>query len=462
MKIALIRPPEVNPYWSSPEPLLGAGYLAAYLESHGYDVRILDANYHGWTQRQIINGLVEYGPDLVGFSSMTHEIKAAHAIAVRMKDRLKEVPTVVGGCHVTALPSQTLQEFPEFTYGVFGEGEETLLELVRYLEKGTEADLQNIAGLVHRDQQNRIVCNVERPSLAKEKLDKLPYPALHQYHQNAHALKGPKRHYTIMAGRGCPYQCAFCMQVLGRQVRRRSAENIVGEMEHAIHAFGAHTIYFADEIFLFNDRITYETFELIKQRGLPKRIRWRANTRVNLVNDRLLKAAKEAGCYLLEIGIESGNDEILKAINKQITVEQAETAVQSIKKAGIGVSANFILGHPHETRQTIKATVDLATRLNTDTIAVGLMVPYPGTRIYEMAKRGEGGYRLLTEDWSSYDKYGNRALEIEGLPINVLETWQRKSIVYFYIKNFRFIDFFRFIFEYRKTILKLIFRNHAA
>jgi radical SAM superfamily enzyme YgiQ (UPF0313 family) len=137
-------------------------------------------------------------------------------------------------------------------------------------------------------------------------------------------------------------------------------------------------------------------------------------------------------------------------------VEQAEQAVKIIQDAGIAVEANFILGHPNETVESIKATINLAAKLNTDTAAIGIMTPYPGTKIFEMAQRGEGGYRLLTRDWSKYDKYGGKALELEGLPIRELEKWQRRGLLFFYLKNFRMLDLMRFVFKYRKTIINLL------
>jgi len=456
MKVALIRPPEVNPYWKAKRPSLGISYIASYLKAHSIGVKLFDANYNGWTEFQTVELISDYRPDVVGISSMTHEIASSHSIAGLLKKRLNGVPTIIGGCHITALPQETLREFPAFTYGVYGEGEATMLSLVQSLgQQSREVSLAQIKGLVYRDA-DQVLMNPPCDRLSSEQLTKLPYPDFDQYYQDNSALAGKDDYYVMISSRGCPYQCIFCMQVLGRQVRRRSAESVVDEMEYAIDRYGAHTIYFFDEIFLFNDRLTYDTLELIKKRDLPKRLRWRALTRVNLVDQKLISSVKEAGCFALEIGIEAGSNEVLKRINKQITTEQTENAVRIIKKAGIAVDANYIFGHPFETVESIKDTINLATKLNTDTIAIGIMTPYPGTKIYEMARRGEGGYRLLTNDWSKYDKYGGKALELEGLSIKELEKWQRRGLLYFYLKNFRIVDLIKFIVEYRKTIIGLL------
>jgi len=461
MKVALIRPPEVHKYWAETRPSLGIGYICSYLRSKGIECRIFDANYNSWSEDRTVEEVAKYSPDLIGLTSMTHEICEAHNIASRLKSSLGDVPVVVGGCHVTAIPERTLEEFPHFTCGVYGEGEKTMLHLAECLQQGRVSDLGNINGLAYRDDSRQIRINPPRERLSSEELDNLPYPAFDEYYREKgkRALTGKDDCYVMMTSRGCPYNCAFCMQVLGRQVRRRSAENVVNEIEFAIDRYGAHTIYFLDEIFLFNDRLTHDTLELMKKRGLPGRIRWRALTRVDFVDEDLIKSAKEAGCFVLELGIESGSDEVLKAINKKITVEQTERAVNIIKKAGIAIDANYIVGHPNETVETIKATIDLAARLNTATVAIGIMTPYPGTRIYEMAKNGECGYRLLTEDWSKFDKYGGKALELKNLPLRELEKWQRRGLLYFYLRNFRIFDLLKFIFRYWRTIITLVFKR---
>ncbi len=156
------------------------------------------------------------------------------------------------------------------------------------------------------------------------------------------------------------------------------------------------------------------------------------------------------------MGVESGDDDILKAINKDITVDQVRQAVKMIKRAGIPLNAYFILGHPNETKETLRKTVRLAAELNTGEPAFGIMVPYPGTRIYDMARRGEGRYRLLTDDWSQYDKYAGRALELENLTYEELEKWQRRAVLWCYVRNLRFLDLARFVWKKRRAVYWLI------
>lgn len=457
MKIALLRLPATYADWYQ-NPTLGISYICSCLEQSGYDCQIFNAYFRSWSDEEIQKYVMEYKPDVIGLSAMTHEISHAAQVAEYLKNKLN-VPVVVGGCHITALPEQTLAEFSAFDYGIYGEGEKTFMELLEHFQQGSASYLSEIDGLVFR-RHGQVVVNKPRPFLTSEELDTLPYPAYHQhYGKNTNALSGKQSYYTMITSRGCPYNCAFCMQVLGRKVRRRSHQSICDEVKFAISSYDAHTINFADEVFLFNNDNTRQLLQFMIDQGLPEKIRWTGLIRANYVQKDLIDLAKRAGCCRLSMGVESGDSEILKIIDKGITLEQVENAVRIIKDAKVRLSTYFILGHPNETRETVKKTVDLAVKLNTNTIAVGLMVPYPGTRIYDMAQRGEGGYRLLAKDWSDYDKYYCKALEIEGLPHDELVKWQRLALIKFYLKNLRLFDAIMYLWE-RRRIFKFLFSKY--
>jgi anaerobic magnesium-protoporphyrin IX monomethyl ester cyclase len=449
MKIALVKPPSTYADWYK-RPVLGLSYVCAYLEENGFECNIFDAYFFSISVDELIHRILHYRPDVVGISAMTHEIIQANKIASSLKEKL-DIPIIIGGCHVTALPSETLTEFACFDYGVYGEGEYTALDLMRYLENGNP-DIRSIKGLVYRGKDKNPIVNEARYFLTSEELNSLPYPALHHYYGKGHALIGKDSYYVMFTSRGCPYHCVFCMQVLGRKVRRRSVDNVLGEIQHAISKYGAHTFDFADEIFLFDGLHTRDLLQRMVEEGLSKKIRWKALTHVNSVNEKIIALAKKAGCYQLEMGVESGDDEILENIGKGISVEKVRIACNIIKENGIKLGTYFILGHPNETVEKVKKTLNLAVELNTDTIAVGIMVPYPGTKVYEMALRGEAGYRLLTKDWSAYDKYGGGALELETLRYNDLLRWQKKVLISFYIKNFRLIDLMKYCWARRRAL----------
>lgn len=449
MRVALAKMPATYADWYK-RPVYGLSTLCSVLESCGHEVRIFDGIFWRLALRDLLQQIADYRPSLVGLTAMTHEIQTAARLAEEIK-RTINVPVVVGGPHITALPRDTLEEFPVFDYGVFGEGEETCRELLEALERGENARISQIEGLVYR-QSGEIRQNHPRTPLSADELDKLPFPAYHQYYgDDRNALSGKDDQYVMFSSRGCPYRCAFCMVMLGNKVRRHSPGRILDEMELAHERFGAHTFNFADDIFLTNSARTRRTLELMIERRFPERFRWSGLTRVNYVKPDLIELAKEAGCYSLEMGVESGDDGILAGVDKNITVESVREAVATIKRSRLRLGTYYILGHPNETEETARKTVSLACSLNTDWIAVGMMVPYPGTRVYEMASKGEGGYRLRSKNWADYDKYGGCALETQGVPWKKLELLQKRAILGLYVKNFRF----------REAIVYLLVRRHA-
>ena len=455
MKIALFVPNTTYADWYN-YPLLGLCYLKAVLEKSGHKCRIFDPRFHRWQKQELITRIVDYKPDVVGLSAMTHEINAGAEIASKIKKSLPNVPLTVGGCHVTALPKQTIEEFPIFDYAVYGEGEKTFSELLQHIENKNSPHLDKISGIAFQTNGQSIITPA-REYLSADELNALPYPALDDYYpRNSMALKDKNAEYVMYATRGCPFNCAFCMQILGRKVRQRSAKSICDEILYAEKVYGAHTIRFRDEIFLFNNKHTLETLELMIKLGFPKRLRWSGQLRVDCVEPSLIALAKKAGCYRLGMGVESGDDNILKNVGRGYTVEKARKAVDIIKKEGIHLGTYYILGHPNETRQTVKKTVDLVAELNTNTAAVGLMVPYPGTRIYEMALNGEGGYRLLSQNWEDFDKYNSSCLELENLSHDELVKWQKSAILNLYLKNFRFLDLTKYIWEKRRAIAMML------
>jgi radical SAM superfamily enzyme YgiQ (UPF0313 family) len=248
---------------------------------------------------------------------------------------------------------------------------------------------------------------------------------------------------------------------LGCKVRYRSTENVISEIDLAVNKFGARFIDFSDEIFLFNNERTRDLLGALIKSGISKKIRWSGLTRVDLVDREVIELAKEAGCCKLELGVESGNDRILKLINKNTTVKQIKEAIGIIKKSKIKIGTYFILGHPEETEGTIRETIDLAVRLNTDSIAVGIMVPYPGTDIYKWAEEGKYGYRLKSKDWENYDKYGGTTLEISGLPLKKLIGFQRTAYLKFYFYNLRIIGLLNIIFSRWPGIIRILFKKYA-
>ncbi len=432
-------------------PLLGLGYLAAYLRSYGVSVGIVDAMFDRLKFAETVERIVAARPRLLGLTAMTHEIRRAARVAEAVRQHLPDVRVVVGGPHASALPERTLEEFPAFDFAVVGEGEETLWRL--WLAAGcasaetpaTAEQLRKIEGLAFRDG-DRVEVNARRDWMRD--LDSLPPPAWDLY--------GRADVYQVYASRGCPFQCIFCMRVLGDQVRFRSPGNVVDEVERVVERYGAKRIDFSDETFTLRRSWALEICDEMERRGLHKKIEWFANGRVNSVDEELLGRMRRAGCVRVGYGIESGNQSVLNVAHKGTTLEQIERAIAATRRAGLEMEAFYILGFPGETRQTAWDTIRLAARLNTTTAAFGIMVPYPGTQVAEMAARGEGGYRLISTNWSDFDKHLGNAMELQTLSRAQLERLQAQAYLWFYLRNLRLRSLARFMWEKRKAAGRLL------
>ena len=429
---------------------LGLGYIGACLLRDGNDVRVLDAKNESLGDDGIRRHVLAFQPDVFGATAMTHEIHAAADACGIVKGVDRGIFTVVGGPHSTALPERTLAEFPMIDAAVVGEGENTMRELCEAVaRKDGPAGLEKVRGIAFRSGD--LVRRTESRHWI-ENLDALPFPAWH--------LFLPHLDWAVFAGRGCPFGCIFCQRVLGRRVRLRTVDNVIAELDAREEQLGQHYALFQDETFGVNRRWLEEFLEkmTVRNAGRTEPYTWGGNSRVNLADASLYRKMRKAGCTSLGFGVESGNDEILKRIHKGITREMAVRAIRTAREAGISTGTFFIIGHPGETWRTALQTASLAAKCDSNQLAVGVMVPYPGTEIWSMAKAGEYGYHLLSEDWRVYDKYFGNALAIRGLSHRTLEFLQGLTYLWCYAYNFRLKELARYVEKHRSEIWLLLKR----
>jgi anaerobic magnesium-protoporphyrin IX monomethyl ester cyclase len=380
---------------------------------------------------------------------MTHEIHAAAEACAIAKRVCPDTWTVIGGPHTTALPERTLEEFPSVDIAVADEGEITITELAEAKGSGAvPSELENILGIAVR-VGDRVLRTGKRPWL--ENLDDLPFPAWELF---------PKARWGVMSSRGCPFGCIFCQRVLGRKVRLRSVDNVLAEFDALEERVGQREIWFRDETLGLNRRWIDEFVEKTSARNQRKGYvwGWGGNSRANLADLDLYRRMKESGCYGLSFGLESGDEVILKRVTKGFTREVAIKAIATAQEAGLRAAAFFIVGHPGETWRTALKTVHLAAKSRADSIAVGVMVAYPGTEIWHMAQAGEYGYKLLTEDWRVYDKYFGNTLSVKGLSHRQLEFLQSLTYVWYYLYNLRFRDLLQFVSRFRSEAWTMVKR----
>jgi radical SAM superfamily enzyme YgiQ (UPF0313 family) len=220
--------------------------------------------------------------------------------------------------------------------------------------------------------------------------------------------------------------------------------------------FGANDIVFYDETFGFHKEWLNNFLDGLMTSGLNHKLTWGMITRAHVLTPEVLHKLKMAGCVKIDFGVESGNERILKIIKKGEIKEDFIRAARMIKKAGIKSHSYYILGHPHETKETAKETIDFAAKLNTDYISIGIMTPYPGTEVARLAALGQGGYKKLSSNWADYNKQLANAVELESLSAAELTRLQMLGYLKFYLSNFKVIPFLQNLWKYRKLVFAIL------
>lgn len=440
MKILLINPPftdygGLEGHGGKALPL-NLAYLAAYLREKRPDIEIevLDCEALGLRYEQIKERIKKIKPDLVGITTPTPAFTQVLEVCRIIKDISPKIITVVGGPHPTALPRETTVE-KNIDISVIHEGEITFTELVEAIDKNRL--LSQIKGIVFKDEKGNIHQTERREQI--QDLDSLPFPARDLFPLDLYFPPPTKRMSNKKAGnmvtsRGCCYQCTFCMAsfMWQRKVRFRSIKNVVDEIEECINKYSIGEFNFHDELFTINKERTIEFCQEVKRRNLD--IAWVCMVRVDFVDKEILKEMKEAGCRKIMFGFESGDQGILDHIKKQVKVEDAYKATKLVKKAGIKTAGNFMFGSIGETEKTIKKSIRLAKKLNTDTIAFFIASPYPGTEFYYEAKKLD--YFRPDFEWKDFTLVSNNLppLNLPDLPAEKILEWQKRAYRQYYLR----------------------------
>jgi len=416
-------------------PNMGLAYIASYQRQLGREVAVIDAHALRLGLDEITRQAKELKPAVIGISAMTYQILPAAMVAEALKEAMPNVPIVLGGCHATALPERTLDEFKAFDAVVTGEGEVAIGYLI---ERFTGGDAAPRPGIYVRGEDFDVP---RQPPPMIEDLNSLPFPAFdlfplrsyHPFYSRRWMMELP-----LSSSRGCPFKCTFCTKVMGNRPRFRSAENLLAELEYDIAEYDLKQAIFTDENFTLNQSLVGEFCEGIIERQIAGRVRFMCESRVDVADETLQLMAK-AGFTHITFGIESGDQEILDKAQKGIRLEQSRRAVEAAKAAGMVVDGNFILGLPYETEETVRRTIDFACSLPLDYASFFLLVPYPGSRVLEMARNGKGYLRLLSDRWEDYGKQTGGAVELTTVSRKRLEQLQFRGYFKFYAHPKRWV-----------------------
>ena len=388
MRIALIYPPFGN-IENQPNikavadnyglfPPLSLAYVAGILQHAGHKVKLIDANALRLSKQGVLKEVRDFSPDLLAFTVTTYLFYPVLEWIKYIKENT-DVKVLIGGVHMGLYPKETLSH-KEIDYGIIGEAEETLPELINALE--TKKSLKDIKGICYKERSKVIV--TQKRDLVKD-LDKIPFPLRDQLPNEKYCsfVSEKKNFATMITARGCPFKCIYCEQG-NTPYRIRSAENVVDEIEECYNNHKVREIDFFDPEFTINKKHVIGICKEIRRRGIN--IAWSCRSRIDTVDDEMLMEMSKAGCYRIYYGIESGVPSILKTLKKGTNLEIIRKNIALTKKNNIMTFGYFMIGSPGETKKTIKRTVKFAKELNLDYAQFSKVSTLPGTELYEMLK----------------------------------------------------------------------------
>ena len=429
LKVSLINPFQYGRY---AQPPMGLALLAAVLEKEGYPASVIDANVLRLGPEAVVTLATE--TDVIGLTAMTPTIGAALSIARYLKQAKPDLTIILGGTHATLLPEETLTNAPEVDIIASGEGERTIVRLLKAIEHNQALD--DIPGISYR-KDGKVISNP--PPAANIDMDSLPFLAYHMLpwpkykphppHGRAHPFA------AIITSRGCPYQCSYCSKpVFGSKFRAQTPKRVVSEISYYQKRFGIKELAFYDDVFTLDTKRAYAVADEILSAGL--KIDWTCETRVNLVDKELLRHMKQAGCYAIAYGLESASPDILSTLSKDITLEQAEAAVRLSQEVGLQTIGYFMLGSPGESPETINQTIQLAKRLKLDFAQFSVTTPFPGTRLYDLYLNGKQADNI---PWESFVYAGTNGpvtpvFTSDQLGRNELKYWVKRAYREFYLR----------------------------
>ena len=406
-------------------PPLGIAYIASALEAAGHIVDLVDAIALALSKEEVQTRIRDFVPDMVGVTAMTPTIRGALEAAQLAKD--EGAMTVVGGVHMSIFPHETLR-YPQVDFGIVGEGEHTIVELCDALER--DGTFSSIPGVCYKKPDGEIVVGLPR---IVDDVSSLPWPAYHLLPMERYSsIIGQSPVTTMMGSRGCPYKCGFCFKTPSdKKYRTRDVTQIVDEIEFVIDRYGVREVMFYDDI--MPPKYAGALSREIIDRNV--KIKWQTPQRVNLVDPELLELMAQAGCHILRYGVEQGDPEMMRYVEKKTHLPQVKSAFDWAKNAGIDTFAYFIIGYINETEKTMRATIDLAKELDPRYVMFTKAVPLPNTPLmFEAVKQG-----FVDSDYWTRFTLGEALPAIPPLVPNA-DKWVKKAYREFYLRPQKIVN----------------------
>lgn len=432
-EILFVNPPTPSPLeqssYSSMSPPLGIGYVAACLREASFSVSAVDLGLSANPTGDLKDAIYREEPRVIAFYTLTQTYRETERLFALVRETHPEAITWVGGPHVTYRTQEALDSGFDVVFRF--EAEYSAVQVANSQLRG-RGRLNEIPGIAFLEDGNPTV-TPQHPRI--KDLDSLPFPARDLFPIHRYPRPG-----TIMSSRGCPIKCIFCIaSTFEDDYRYRSPDNVMAELVEMYETWGINDFYFTDNVFTTHRSRAIRIAELIRESRLP--IGWYCVSRVDYVTPELMQHMASAGCYRIELGVESANIEVIKKLKKRITIDQVYEACNIILSFGMQPMFTFQVGHPNDTSATIEQTLSLAAELRARGAGTYLAIttPYPGTPLYE--NRDEYNIRMLTLDWDDF-RWSNPVYETDHFTRNDLKKAVYRDAVSMQqlVRSGRFLD----------------------
>jgi anaerobic magnesium-protoporphyrin IX monomethyl ester cyclase len=373
------------------------GYSCAVLKRDGHEVIYIDSVLDGLGYEETTKRIKQFGPDVIVMETVTPSFKYDIGYINEMK-KATGAFMVVTGPHVSFFGEQSLKDCSGIDVAIKGEYDTSIDDVVKAI--GNPGKLRKIKGLSFRNGKK---LEDTGPASFSDDLDSLPFPDRETipFQKYGESWYNKKPFMNILTSRGCPYGCSFCISahiMEGLKWRTRSIKNVMEELSFAVKEYGVKEINIDDPTFTIGKKRVMEFCRELRKNGF--RLLWTCNGRVDNVDDEMLGAMKKSGCKMIRYGVESGDQEVLNRMGKKLTLDQIKKGFSMTRKHGILALGGFMFGFPYDSRETVEKTIQFAKEIKPDLIQASIVMPYPGTKLYDEARK-EG--KLLVKDWREFD-----------------------------------------------------------
>lgn len=421
-------------------PPLGLASISAYLTSKGLENDIIDCYAHPDSDELILDYLQQEHPPFIGFSCTTSSFFDGERLARLAKNISSEIKVVFGGVHVSAVKEKVLTHYPAIDYCVVGEGEETLFQLITTPINS----LESVKGLVLRDGEGVPFFSGERTKLLD--LDSLPFPDYQKLAGYPESYSLPIFNYpkvpngSCLSSRGCPYACSYCdRSVFRRTFRYNSADYLYRHVRYLHETYKIKHLNFYDDQFTFNRQRVVDFCRLVINQ--PLGMTFNCAARAEHLDLELLQLMKAAGCWMISLGIETGDQELLAAHRQNPDLTMMREKIRLIKTAGIRVKGLLMMGLPGETEASIRRSQKYVYSLPIDDFNLAKFTPFPGSPVYQQIKDGGDSLGIFNEDWEKMDcmqfQFIPRGIEVERMEELFIDFYrshfQRPRVIWGYV-----------------------------